>query len=239
MKWWRQLHSDVQSELQRTGIPRHVLRQAIGDSGPAPGSAILDAGCGCGELSGYLSRLGFDVTGFDESPEQIMAARRGAPGIEFVYGAAAALPFSAHQFDLVIVRGLSPYCGSIFDPSALRTSAQFLSCLRPGGRLLFLERCEAEPSSGHHAFCFTRHLECFPGEVRVWDPEAGRASAGWTAWLSGSQPGGFVVASLDCPALPRSRDEWLRIAASCRVGRHSFCCAWSEAASSGHRRFAA
>lgn len=234
MEWWRQLQSDSQLELDRTGIPRQVLRQVIGDRGPTLGSSILDAGCGRGDLSAYLSHLGFDVTGFDESPEHIARARRTIPGIDFVSGSSAAMPIAPHQYNLVIVRRLSSYLGSMFDAPALRTSGQLLASLRPGGRLIFLEQSpsgDAEAAECHREYCFARHLECFPGTVDVQNSETDRSGAsGWTRWLPGTRNSGYIIAAIEIPAQPHGRDEWLRFADASRFGKRSFCCAWSEAA---------
>jgi len=47
------------------------LDQLIQFLQPAPGSRILDVACGKGRHSVYLNKKGFDVTGFDLSPENI------------------------------------------------------------------------------------------------------------------------------------------------------------------------
>lgn len=66
---------------------------------PMPGRRILDLGCGPGALARSLCRMGARVTGVDQSPEAIVAARRTAPDAEFRSGDARHLVDADGTFD--------------------------------------------------------------------------------------------------------------------------------------------
>ncbi|MFJ8039712.1 class I SAM-dependent DNA methyltransferase [Kitasatospora sp. NPDC096147] len=48
--------------------------------------AVADLGCGPGEVTGYLARLGVDVFGVDLSARMVALARRTQPGVRFEQG---------------------------------------------------------------------------------------------------------------------------------------------------------
>jgi len=231
------LQTDTQHELEQTGIPRSVLRHLIASPPLSVGSSILDAGCGKGELAGYLARLGFEVAGLDDSPESITAARRLRRNVEFHCGSAAAVPFPVHQFDLVLVRRLATHRGSLFSNAALRATAQLLSCVRPGGRLVLLERTQMNDVgdvSGHGEYCVSRHLGCFLGHVHVGGfRDTAPQHSGWKYWLERAERAAYLVATLECPPEPHSRIEWLRMAEDSAAENYGPCCAW--AADAGRR----
>jgi SAM-dependent methyltransferase len=71
---WYDLSINWQARLQRE-LP--LLRETFGP----PGSrGLLDAGCGTGRHVAALTRLGYTVTGLDQSPEMLDAARRRLRG---------------------------------------------------------------------------------------------------------------------------------------------------------------
>ncbi|MCV7107118.1 MULTISPECIES: class I SAM-dependent methyltransferase [Mycolicibacterium] len=73
------------------------------------GSRILDAGCGPGRLSGYLSGVGHDVVGVDVDPALIAAAEEDHPGPRYVVADLAELDLPAHgvadPFDVIVMAG--------------------------------------------------------------------------------------------------------------------------------------
>jgi ubiquinone/menaquinone biosynthesis C-methylase UbiE len=106
--------------LVRRPVQRFWNRMASGWSGRAspdrvaaleagarrvPGSPlrILEIGSGTGDGAAVLAAAFPDarITGVDLSEEMVKAARVAKPGIEFVVGDAARLPFDADSFDLV------------------------------------------------------------------------------------------------------------------------------------------
>jgi SAM-dependent methyltransferase len=70
---------------------------------PAPGSSILDVGCGTGYFSRRFAREAHAVTGIDLDPAMIEFARRhAAAGERYAVGDALVLPFGEHSFDYCI-----------------------------------------------------------------------------------------------------------------------------------------
>lgn len=63
----------------------------------APGSRILDAGCGPGRTSGALHRWGHTVVGVDADPALIAAAETDQPGPSFVVADLADLDLSSTE----------------------------------------------------------------------------------------------------------------------------------------------
>ena len=86
----------------------YVFRQ-LAKYAPA---TVCDVGCGAGEMSTEMARLGYRVTGFDISPELVAICERRAAldGVtdltEFFVADAAALESETRTFDLVLVRGV-------------------------------------------------------------------------------------------------------------------------------------
>jgi SAM-dependent methyltransferase len=71
---------------------------------PHRNDKILDIGCGTGNQLLSLSRLGFDLSGIDPSPEMIELARnRLGPRCELRSGRAEDLPFSDNEFDIALL----------------------------------------------------------------------------------------------------------------------------------------
>ena len=75
----------------------------------APGSRVLDAGCGPGRLSAELHARGHTVVGVDVDPELIEAARTDHPGPTWVNADLAAFDLTEHgigePFDAALCAG--------------------------------------------------------------------------------------------------------------------------------------
>lgn len=67
----------------------------------APGTAVLDIGCGVGNWCVRLAQLGCKVVGADFSPSILQMARQ-TPNVEYYLGAVQDLLFPANMFDLAI-----------------------------------------------------------------------------------------------------------------------------------------
>lgn len=125
-------------EFYRTTTPPWV----IGEPQPAIveleragliGGSVLDAGCGTGEHTILLTRLGYDVLGIDFAPEAVEQARRNAAdkdvNARFAVADAMNLPGSP-RYDTVLDSALF----HIFDDSDRPTYVASLhNATRPGG----------------------------------------------------------------------------------------------------------
>ena len=66
------------------------------------GASILDAGCGTGDFSLFMTQLGFNVTGVDISATAVARARDAVPARRFeVASLEAGLPFAEGEFAAV------------------------------------------------------------------------------------------------------------------------------------------
>jgi SAM-dependent methyltransferase len=101
------------------------------------GLDVIELGCGTAYVSAWLTRLGAEVTGIDNSTEQLKTARalQAEHGLHFtlLHGNAEHVTRPDASFDLAI----SEYGASIWcDPYQWIPEASRL--LRPGGQLIFL-----------------------------------------------------------------------------------------------------
>lgn len=88
---------------------------------------LLDAGCGAGEVSGWLVGLGYQVTAIDANPDAVARARAaGVPAVQADLADYADQPFDAVLM-LLTMHHVHPL------PHALDTVTRLL---RPGGRLI-------------------------------------------------------------------------------------------------------
>jgi demethylmenaquinone methyltransferase / 2-methoxy-6-polyprenyl-1,4-benzoquinol methylase len=104
---------------------------------PADGGTVLDVATGTGLVAKRLLDRGFHVTGIDQSPEMLAAARlRFGPGVELVEASATELPFADGSFDHLTFTYLLRY---VDDPGS--TLRELARVVRPGGTMAALEFC--------------------------------------------------------------------------------------------------
>lgn len=103
----------------------------------APGSRLLDVGCGTGQIAIPAARAGVDVTGIDIASNwiDVARARAAAEGLNatFDVGDAEQLPYPDASFDVVI-----SMVGAMFAPQADRVALELLRVCKPGGRVLMV-----------------------------------------------------------------------------------------------------
>lgn len=97
---------------------------------PRPGERILDLGCGTGQLTAEIARLGAHVIGLDKSPEMLADARKNFPALTFVEADAANFEFAEH-FDAIFSNAVLHWVKDA--DSAVQSIARVL---RPGGRFV-------------------------------------------------------------------------------------------------------
>jgi SAM-dependent methyltransferase len=106
---------------------RPLFSAVLGAAGVAPGTSVLDVGCGAGLTLMLAAERGALVSGLDVSPGLLDVARRRLPGADLRDGDMESLPFPDAAFDAVVGVNAFQFAG---DPRlALRGSAG-----QPSGR---------------------------------------------------------------------------------------------------------
>ena len=108
------------------------------------GQHVLEVGCGTGATACHLARQGLRVTALDKHPRMLEKAREraeaeNAPGIRFVEGSVAALPFADASFDVVLAESVTLFADL---PAALK---EYHRVLKPNGKLLDRELVLGRP----------------------------------------------------------------------------------------------
>lgn len=174
-------------EKTRPGYPDELIDFVVTTAGLAPGPAVLEIGCGTGQLTRPLARRGLDVTAIDLSPSMAAAARRRAPGATYAVTSFEDLDVPDESFALIA-------SGSAFhwiDPEVRFAKAARL--LRPGGWLAILGVGERYDAS--------------VGGIldRMWRARANSEGA-WSAWPGDTAA--FAASGLFGP--PAERGCWSR-----------------------------
>lgn len=101
----------------------------------APGTRLLDVGCGAGQIAIPAARAGVRVTGIDIADNLIEHARGRAASeavaASFDVGDAEALPYPDGEFDVTV-----SLIGAMFAPRPERVAAELIRVTRPGGRIV-------------------------------------------------------------------------------------------------------
>jgi ubiquinone/menaquinone biosynthesis C-methylase UbiE len=116
----RFMEKDAEQFFQRLGV--------------APGTRLLDVGCGAGQIALIAARAGAEVTGCDIATNWLEKgrARAGAEGlkISFEEADAESLPYEDAQFDTVV-----SLFGAMFAPRPDLVAAELTRVCRPGGTI--------------------------------------------------------------------------------------------------------
>jgi SAM-dependent methyltransferase len=140
----------------------------------APGSRVLDVGCGGGEQLESLRRAGLDAVGVEPSPALVRDVV--ARGLHAVQGFAEQLPVESESFDGLVCKVVLPYTDE------RKAIAEWARVLRPGGRVRAVY---------HGAGYYFRYLVDGPGlAIRIY---ATRALVNtWLYAATGRRLPGFV-----------------------------------------------
>jgi ubiquinone/menaquinone biosynthesis C-methylase UbiE len=153
---------------------------AIGLAGLGPGDRVVDVGCGPGVAVRRAAAVATSVVGVDPAPVMLRVARalsrvtaRGAPAIRYMQGAAEALPLPDDAATVVWSLATVHHWRDL--DAGL---AEARRVLRPGGRLLAIERLIEPGASGHASHGWTEdHAQRFAELCRTAgfaDVEVGR-----------------------------------------------------------------
>jgi SAM-dependent methyltransferase len=126
--WWQRHYTDgVDPEYQEQVFPM-ITRHLTG------AQRVLDIGCGEGQVTRHMARLGVEAVGIDPTPTQIGVAQRRGGSACFGQARAERLPFLDASFDSVVLCMALEHIDP-FEP-AIEEAARVLAA---GGRfLLFL-----------------------------------------------------------------------------------------------------
>ena len=101
----------------------------------APGTRLLDVGCGAGQLTIPAARRGIKVTGLDLAANLVQQARSRAAAeglqIQVDEGDAENLPYPDASFDVVM-----SLIGSMFAPRPDLVASEMIRVCAPGGQLI-------------------------------------------------------------------------------------------------------
>ena len=161
MSSWQRLSAESSDLLEHTGIPRKVMSRLLAALRLGVGFSVLEVGCGRGDLAKFFDSLGIQCTGIDESPKNVLDARRNVPGCTFSCASVIdPLPFLRTEFDVILVRDSSEYHRPLLSRAAYAATLRLISRLPPAGCIAFLCRVgHGEADSSGHAFgCFARAL---------------------------------------------------------------------------------
>jgi SAM-dependent methyltransferase len=170
---------------------------------------VLEVGCGRGESLALLHSKKIDAYGFDLGA----AAQLLVPKDHYAFGSlSSAMTFPQHHFDLVVVRPIAAFRGELSTPEHYVATANLLSCVKPGGKLVIVE-----PSQGRDGVAAQEWLDRWQTQLGAFTAERSvrnyRDGLGW--WLSL----GFLSSAprldlrtivLTSPAQPVPRLEWHR-----------------------------
>jgi len=111
----------------------------------APGTRVLDLGCGQGDLTLALLQRGAEVTALDLSPGLIAVARRrtelyaGGRHAQFIVAPVECTGLSSSSFDVIVGRWI------LHHVDLQAAAAELSRLLAPRGRAVFLENSGANP----------------------------------------------------------------------------------------------
>jgi SAM-dependent methyltransferase len=195
-------------ERSRPGYPARVMEFVAATAGLGPGAAVLEAGCGTGQLTEGLARPGIQLTAIDVGPAMVAAARQRLAGAEVQFRVTTfeELEAADASFDLVV-------SGAAFhwiDPEvAFSKSARLL---RPGGWLALLgtEESYDDPLGAALDGLWVTHGDTGGAwDRRPSDPETIAATGLFGPAASLDEAAPAVLAAADVVALESTRATFL------------------------------
>ncbi len=137
----RRLHryyKRVDAALGRQHAHRRArIVEALDSLGPRPSQRVLDVGCGRGSDLADLIREGFapeNLVGLDLLNGDLATARMQTPGVSFVLGNAADLPFPDDAFDAAML--ITVLSSIVDDEVRAQVAREVVRVVRPNGCIL-------------------------------------------------------------------------------------------------------
>jgi ubiquinone/menaquinone biosynthesis C-methylase UbiE len=109
--------------------------------GVGPGTKLLDAGCGSGELARSAVERGAEVVGVDNAPRMVELCRAEPTlaGAKFFEATIENLPLASETFDVAVASMAVHFCDDV--PRALK---EMFRVLAPGGRIVISAPAHAD-----------------------------------------------------------------------------------------------
>jgi ubiquinone/menaquinone biosynthesis C-methylase UbiE len=127
-------------DATRQGYPTEIVDTVVADAAIGPGAAVLEIGCGTGQLTRQLAGRSFDLTAIDIGTAMVEAARRNVEGVKTRFRVCSFEDFAGRgPFDLIV----SATAFHWVDPDVGLAKAARL--LRSGGWLALLTTGERYP----------------------------------------------------------------------------------------------
>lgn len=148
-----------------------VAKAALDLAHQAPGTRLLDVGCGTGNVLLQAAARGAVVTGVDPSAGLLAQARERVAdaGVEarLVEGGAQALPFSDAMFDVVV-----SVFGAIFAPDPPAAVLEMVRVVRPGGAVIMTSWLPGGPIDAMGRILSSRLTRGAPSPPSPWGVRA-------------------------------------------------------------------
>jgi SAM-dependent methyltransferase len=130
---WEAVAASFLAERSRHAVGASTARRWAASL--APGSSVLDLGCGSGEpIARAFADAGHEVAGIDASPTMISAFRERFPEAAAACEPVESSAFFGRTFDAVVAWGL---LFLLPEDAQRRFFARVATALRPGGKLYF------------------------------------------------------------------------------------------------------
>jgi ubiquinone/menaquinone biosynthesis C-methylase UbiE len=162
----------------------------------AGGGPVADVGCGPGQVTAHLHKLGVNAFGIDLSPAMIDLARRDHPDLRFEVGSMTDLPIADASICALLAFWSLIHIPDGAIPAVL---GQFRRVLRPGGPLLLgfhvgdESRLKTQGYGGHSMKVYIHRRQ--PDQVASWLHDAGfTVKAQMLLDLDQSVPGAVLLA---------------------------------------------